>query len=224
MRSGAKAVALTGSAIVSDILGLFLPGGSTLHQAVSTLVERRLRQSEEILMDAVSAGNIDMLKDEQLEFVVPTAFRFYQSARDGEAKHNLRILAEILAGRIKSGRLETADFLRVSRQIEGLAVSDLATLVAVSEVDKAHRGRSRGETDTRDKELIERLVPAYFENERELGSSLALLAGRGLIVPDQQTTLDASLQAYLASASAEEIIAMAKQQVLASGAGADAGL
>lgn len=215
--SNARHVALTSSAVVSDVLSLFLvPGATIFHQAFSNLIERRLQRAQNIVLEAVEKGDIHLLSDPELEFAIPTTFRFFQAARNGEAAHNLRIMADIIAGRIRTKRLDPADFLQTARQLEGLRISDLAALVAVHEMDGPFRSRHEGVGDWREQKLASTLIPSYFASKVELGSSLALLAGRGLIVPDQQTTLDASLQAYLSSPFLAEIVERLKEELAAS--------
>ena len=52
----------------------------------------QLRKAETILIQALQAGDIGVLSTPEYEFAIPSAFRFYQAARDGEAEHNLKIL------------------------------------------------------------------------------------------------------------------------------------
>ncbi|TDI58190.1 MAG: hypothetical protein E2O93_03200, partial [Alphaproteobacteria bacterium] len=118
--AGAKQIALMCSAIVSDVAALLnVPGTNTFHQFISALIDRRCNRSQTILLEALQSGEVDILSDAQAEFAIPVAFRFFQAARDGEAAHNLRIMADIIAGRIKANKLDPTDFLRIARQLEG---------------------------------------------------------------------------------------------------------
>ena len=87
------------SALVSDVLSIAgIPGGAFLEDVTKRLIDRRIKQAREILLEEIRRGekHISQAGDED-EFAA-ILFRYQRAAIEGTARLNLRLLAAVAAG------------------------------------------------------------------------------------------------------------------------------
>jgi hypothetical protein len=103
-----------------------------LGPAIKTYVQLKLEEAQEILLDEISNRGLQALTDlseEQRDFFVPAAYRFFEQVRLGEYEHNLRVLARLMAGQmVGSNQPDVGRIARAARRLEMMNVESLLCL------------------------------------------------------------------------------------------------
>lgn len=216
-KPGALRVIEITEAVVVDVLAAFgIPGGAVIAAAVKALAESRLEKGTEVLIEELKNANICILNDEQAQVFIPNAYRFYEAVKQGEYKHNLRILARIMAGNAKEGTGSTADVLRFARTIEGLSEDELALLwnchrLARDIWDRRHESDKIRFICAAELILFVEAYNTYTPYDRfALRGRLAALASRGLLIPDGTTRLSKGEEYYYEAPALSELVKLAK--------------
>jgi len=113
------------SAVVSDPIGLFIPGGATASTLLMGYFERRHEQAREIVLAEMRAGNIDQTEAASEDDAIAITLMILKAARDGRARINLRLLAKAFVG------LARRDFLAAD---ELLAHADIPASLSRDEI------------------------------------------------------------------------------------------
>ena len=107
-----------------------LPGLATLKELMQAVLERKIEHYQKTLIDLVHEHGIDVLSEEQVQFYLPAAYRFFEQVRIGEYDHNLKILGRLIAGELEGGlHGDVGKIGRAARKLEMLTFKQLSFLV-----------------------------------------------------------------------------------------------
>jgi len=124
--------------IISDIMGYYMiPGGSTVSAMVQQVFKKRLDAAREILMEEMRNGDKDMWDAAELEEIAAIIYRYGRAAHEGVAKTNLRLLAQVIAGRNFSEPLTADKFLYYADILSSLKLEEI-TLLGIIVREKAY--------------------------------------------------------------------------------------
>jgi hypothetical protein len=175
-------------------IAALLPGiGEVIAYGLGQLIQKRLKVGTDILIEEIERSGrarLDQLTEGQKEYFLPQAYRFMEQVRVGEYRHNLRVLAKILAGTIgdEGERADTGIMLRSARALEGLPLDGLVALARCDEAFEKHRAPEfEFENGSRFVTISEQsLMSAYGSCGEHLGfpeaaQHLTELAARGFL-------------------------------------------
>lgn len=115
--------------VAADILGVFMiPGGSTLSTAIQNVFKKRLNTARIILAEEISNGNKDMSDAAELDEMAAIIYRYGRAAQEGAAQANLRLLAQVIAGKKSSKSLTADTFLYYADIISSLNPKEIKLL------------------------------------------------------------------------------------------------
>ena len=98
-------------AVICDVFGsLSLPGGGMAGEALKALFQKRADDAREIMLTAISRGDI-RFSETDAEESVAIVYRYLRAAQEGAARVNLRLLAEVFCGQARSGLIRADEFL-----------------------------------------------------------------------------------------------------------------
>lgn len=98
-------------AVISDVFGLFsIPGGTMAGEALKALFQKRADDAREIMLTAISRGDI-RFSETDVEESVAVVYRYLRAAQEGAARVNLRLLAEVFCGQARLGLIKADEFL-----------------------------------------------------------------------------------------------------------------
>ncbi|SMD07639.1 hypothetical protein [Rhizobium sp. RU36D] len=185
-RSARNVVTLTG-AVCSELL----PGFSVLKELYGIYLDRKIEHHREELVKAIEAKGISALSelsDEQAEFLLPAAYRFFEQVRLGEFSHNLKILAAFIAGCVvqRSCPAEAGEVGRFARQLEYLDIQTLNVLSASLKLrTKIPLEVNPNEPFVSGGGILYHFPEFFSEADGpKIRSSLAILSSRGFLYPD----------------------------------------
>ena len=165
------------------VTALFPSGGSLLADAIKTFADYSVERARKTLMEEIRAGDIEKLSEAQKRDLVPIGYRYYEAARSGCARRNLKILAQIISGMINSEKLDPQVFSLISSRIEYLSINELIVLSCYIDYIKNKDEIGAEKKDEYIKNLsLERGI--YPNNEYSIRSSLSVLASYGWVVMD----------------------------------------
>ncbi|HCL64137.1 MAG TPA: hypothetical protein DIC56_04685 [Rhizobium sp.] len=211
-KSARNVLALTG-AICSELL----PGFSVLRELYGVYLESKIEQHQRELIQAIEARGISAqreLSDEQSQFLLPAAYRFFEQVRLGEYAYNLKILAAFIAESVvrEPGTLEAGDVGRFARQLEYL---DLKTLKVMAAALMLRDKLDVDETfDFVSSEGLKHHFPELFQDTslHSVRSSLAVLSSRGLLGPDGSPQLGKTEETYFVTPDGYALSKLLRQQ------------
>ncbi len=114
--------------IAGDILGAFIPVGNTLSTAIQQVFKKRLDAAREILLDEIGDGYKDMSDAAKLEEVAAIIYRYGRAAQEGAARINLRLLAQVIAGKNFSEAPAADKFLYYADIVSSLKAEEIKLL------------------------------------------------------------------------------------------------
>ena len=98
-----------------------------------SVTEHLIARPTRILEDALRHGEVVDLSSEQVASFLPMGYRFLLAARQGEYKHNLKLLAALLTAELKAETCQPGDFLDMARRVEGLNITALRAVALIGE-------------------------------------------------------------------------------------------
>lgn len=117
------------SACVGDETSLTtLPGGSRSRHAVWRYVHRRGDEARAILLDELRRGRVDYAGCVAENEAIPIVLRYIRAAQEGTSRLTLRLLAQLIAGQAKNGRLVSADFLGYADTLASLTREEIVVI------------------------------------------------------------------------------------------------
>jgi hypothetical protein len=205
---------------ITGVICASLPGLATLKELMQAALENRIERYQRRLIDLVHERGVDVLSEEQAQFYVPAAYRFFEQVRIGEYDHNLTILGRLIAGELEGGVPRDAGKIgRAARKLEMLTVEQLSFLATCK------RGFELTHTSQRESTtpgcldaahmidaFAERGIDITYVQARE---QLHELSARGLLtVGSNHKTIGGHY--YYANAAFQEIIQAAEDAIVAS--------
>lgn len=117
--------------IVSETLTILgIPGGTTLGKALEGCAERRRNEARDILIDEIQNGihgKVEFLPEDADDFI-RIIHRYSKAVEEGAARENLKLLAQVIAGKKKNKALDPDGFLKWANILSDLTRSELLLL------------------------------------------------------------------------------------------------
>nr|WP_298096392.1 hypothetical protein [uncultured Shinella sp.] len=212
-RNAETVVKVTGAICAS------LPGLATLKELMQITLELKIEKYQKKLISLVSERGIEVLSEEQSQFYLPAAYRFFEQVRIGEYHHNLHVLGRLIAGELDSAAVADAGKIgRAARKLEMLSFEQLAFLgMCKRGFELTHISKRESATPGCLEPLI--MVDAFGEQGRDYTymqaqEHLHELSTRGLLTTGSNPKTIGG-HYYYRNAVFEEIIAAAETVVQA---------
>ncbi len=203
---------LKASLSLAEEASSIIPGLGLAPKAIKEYMEHKLRQAQEIFLKEISSGDVEALSDHEKQYLIPIGYKFYEAARTGTAKRNLRILAKIISGMIKKKEIEEGIYGRIEGSIRNLSYNELVVLSIMLKVYKKHL-LSLGNQKIGIEKYIATLADSFtkelkndffsqrnkknkdYEKYLEFNSILAVLSSYGWISPIQRPIISTGINA-----------------------------
>lgn len=187
--------------LLADILGY----GVIKELGIGAL-DRNLEKQQGKIIEAIKAEGIDVLDEEQAQFFIPNAMRFYEQVRLGEYDHNLSLLRKILIDGLKLPSSDSGKIGRHARQLEYLSQSELDVLAAAFETQSILSALNNDDGFV-NVEMIKVQIPRFQDIASEqIKWALNVLNSRGLLVVSGASVWDGEEDSYSLSPDAKFII------------------
>jgi hypothetical protein len=96
---------------------------------IQIYIDGRFKQAQKIIQEKIAEGNIDLLDDDQYKYLIPNLFHFFESVKNGEEIHNLRIIAEIIFDKLHDPVQGAYAARNASRRLQTMSIEELKALV-----------------------------------------------------------------------------------------------
>jgi len=157
-----------------------------LGEALAQVLRRRGEAAREILQQQLARAEINIADSADRDEAAAMVFGYIEAARQGAARRNLRMLAEIMSKKLATPPIYASEFLRWSRLLADLGPEEIITLARFHEVhhDGAFdKGPGPKDLDGLTKKLEQMLVEVgAAKNSLDVQSILGALQRTGLIV------------------------------------------
>jgi hypothetical protein len=182
---GAQGILSVSSTILAEMLSaLGVPATSIAVKFIEIVSKNNIEKSTRLLLEQVAKGNIELLTDPDYEGLIPNTIAYYEAAKLGEFRHNLKILALMLIGESQKAQIDPSKVARTARRIASMSQADLQMLVTLKSVfdikaseknyDGYHLFLSAGD-------IVRFLDRPYKAPETEINSQLIDFVSRGLL-------------------------------------------
>jgi hypothetical protein len=169
-------------AIVSDLIGAFVPGAGLAGLTVKALLRKRLEDARDILLGEIRRGE-KTLFDPSVEDVVAILYRYARAAQEGAARTNLKMMARVIAGQAACGNLVADEFLYYADILDSLRREEII-LIAV--FYKHWKLETYAKTETPGasalKHCKDELVPNLFRSDTDMKAAINAILRTGLLV------------------------------------------
>ncbi len=130
--------------LIADGLGLldFLGGstvGATASGTLKAYLQRRVETSRELLLEELSRGDILPPEAAARDDAVAVIYHYVRSACVGTARVNLRLLAQAIAGRLRSKTLVAGEFLLHADALSALSRDEIILLATMYRIHNQFR-------------------------------------------------------------------------------------
>jgi hypothetical protein len=116
-------------AFVSDAFELTgTHGGSVAGAIIGRYFRRRTEQARDILFEELRQANISNAQAASEDDAIAVIVRYLRAAREGAARLNLRLLAKVIAGQLRSGRLVADEFLQYADILSSLTHDEIVVI------------------------------------------------------------------------------------------------
>jgi hypothetical protein len=92
------------------------------------LMQKRSETARDILQTQLSKADISIADASDKDEAVAMVFEYIEAARQGAGRRNLRMLAEIMAGKLATPPIYASEFLRWSRLLADLSPEEIIAL------------------------------------------------------------------------------------------------
>lgn len=176
----------TSANLVGDIASVFgIPTNLAL-QALNGYLARRAREAQSILMQELSRGDISTYQAASEDDAIGVIYSYMLAVRDNAARFNMRLLAQSVAGLLKSDKLYADEFQRykevLSRVSRDQALILGRFLKCWDDASKQTQDPEEVERNARES-LKNQLVPSEFSTIDHLVAVCASASGLGLLTP-----------------------------------------
>lgn len=113
-------------AFVTDAFGLAsVPGGSVAGCLVRQFFRRRAETARDLLLEELRRANIGEVQVASEDDAIAVIIRYLRAATEGSARLNLRLLAKVIAGKLRSGTLVADEFLQYAEALAPLSRDEI---------------------------------------------------------------------------------------------------
>jgi hypothetical protein len=119
---------MTGPGIVAWLAGEVFD--LSLGEALGRVMRRRAEGARHILQEELSRAQINVADAADKDEAAAMVFEYTEAARQGAARRNLRMLAQIMAGQLVTPPIYANDFLRWSRIVADLSREEIIVIAA----------------------------------------------------------------------------------------------
>lgn len=172
------------SDVVSDVFG-HVPVVGVLKTVIQQVFKKRLQNARNILLDEMKSGSKDITDAAELEEVVAIIYRYGRAAQEGNARLNLRILAQIIAGQKQAGILKADEFLYYADIISSLRYEEIVLLGCVYKYITKISSDDLKKGDIASIEAMElakkELVPVVFKTNEDWNACCGAIIRTGLL-------------------------------------------
>ena len=176
--------------LVISIAGEALVGvpASSLKALVSAVIERRRKAAFEILLKELRQGKIQL---PSVDDAVSAVLRYQRAADEGVARQNLRLMAQVIAGKAFLGNLKADEFVYYADMLSSLRREEIIFLAMLYKVQKAWLGKEGGPNPLQHWAIVEgELIPSVFPDKQALRATATACLRTGLLSDDN--TMDDS--------------------------------
>lgn len=154
-------------------------GGTIVSSVLSSVMEKRNAAAREVLLDEIRHGNASPIP-EDIDESVAIWYRYWRAAQEGAGRLNLRLLAAVYAGQVRSKAIVADEFLYYADLLASLRRDEiilLGTFLRHSSIKDDEHG-----TDQQ-KQLftMTELVPNIFPDTSDFLAALGALLRTGLV-------------------------------------------
>ena len=121
-----KALATVAS-VFGDMLGLVGVPTGTATQLLQSVFRRRAQAARDIFLDEMRDGEKTMDADE-VEEAVTVVYHYLRAAQEGSARANLRMMARVIDGQARRGRISADEFLPYASILTTLREAEVVLL------------------------------------------------------------------------------------------------
>lgn len=170
--------------LVSDLTtDLVLGAGKdTAVALVRVVIERRRKNASAILLQELRKGKIPLSPPDE---IVSSVLRYIRAADEGAARLNLRLMAQVFAGKAFLGNLKADEFLHYAEILSAMRREELVLVATLQKVRKANLA---AEPHVQWKLAVEALVPTLFEDEQAVRATALGCLRTGLLM--DENTMD----------------------------------
>ena len=158
-----------------------------LGEALARVLRNRGAVARDVLQKQLARAEINIADAADRDEAAAMVFEYIEAARQGAARRNLRMLAEIMAKKLTAPPIYASEFLRWSRLLADLSPEEIITLARLHELyhdDSFDNGHGqpkdyRGLTEKLKQTLVE---AGAAKNSLDVSSILGALQRTGLVV------------------------------------------
>lgn len=104
--------------------------GPGFSAAIRTLLDRRQQIAFDILLEEIASGNVNRA-DVPAESLAAPVYRYLRAAREGSARLNLRLLAQVISGKASTQTLIADEFLYLADTIASLRREEIILIATM---------------------------------------------------------------------------------------------
>lgn len=157
----------------------------SLGEAFGRLLQRRAAVARDILQEELARADIGVADAADRDEAAAMVFEYTEASRQGAARRNLRMLAQVLAGSLATPPIYASEFLRWSRILSDLTAEEiiyLARLHQAYQMPEFDRSDGKKEYSALSKYLQARLISEGVARDgAEVSGILGALQRTGLV-------------------------------------------
>ena len=173
------------AALASDVLSVGgIPGGALLEDVTKRLIDRRIAQAREILLEEIRRGEMHLAQAGADDEFAAILFRYQRAAVEGTARLNLRILAAVAAGQGAHTGFAADEFLAWADVLATLRREELILMATLWRIEHGDAARVLGATAVSDPiwtQLEARMIPDPFLTSEDVTAAASACTRTGLV-------------------------------------------
>lgn len=196
--------------LIGDVLSLLgVPFGGTISNLLQKEIESRKRIAADILLNEIKRGDFSIISGKEIHEAIPMMLRYGRAAIEGSARLNLRLMAQVLAGKMVSSDFAAEKFLAYADALASLQRNEIILLATMQrEIDQEIKNRNGiygAEAPAMWDRVAAILIPSIFQNEDEMRATVTSASRTGLVM--MEGNIDA-MGFWVPSPSLDELIEM----------------
>jgi hypothetical protein len=171
--------------LASDVLSVAgVPGGALLEDVTKRLIDRRIAQAREILLEEIRTGEKHISQAGAYDEFAAILFRYQRAAVEGAARLNLRLLAAVAAGQGARTGFAADEFLAWADVLATLRREELILVATLWRIEHGDATKVMGPTAVSDpiwSQLEAQLIPDPFLTPEEITAAASACTRTGLV-------------------------------------------